>query len=70
MFFRQRWNDPRLKFNVTTFDELRLNTVMLETIWYPDTYFYNGKEAIKHSVTTPNRMFRISPEGNILYTSR
>ncbi|XP_054754594.1 gamma-aminobutyric acid receptor subunit alpha-2-like [Lytechinus pictus] len=70
MFFRQRWNDPRLKFNVTTFDELRLNTVMLDTIWYPDTYFYNGKEAIKHSVTTPNRMFRISPEGNILYTSR
>ncbi|XP_071499961.1 gamma-aminobutyric acid receptor subunit alpha-2-like [Diadema antillarum] len=70
MFFRQRWNDPRLKFNVTTFDELRLNTVMLESIWYPDTYFFNGKRSIKHSVTTPNRMFRVSPNGDILYTSR
>ncbi len=68
VFFRQSWRDPRLRFNGT--DELRLNTVMLDSIWYPDTYFLNGKSSKRHVVTTPNALFRINPNGNVLYTQR
>ncbi|XP_071787170.1 gamma-aminobutyric acid receptor subunit alpha-2-like [Asterias amurensis] len=70
VFFRQRWTDPRLKFNSSSVEMLPLNTIMLESIWYPDTYFFNGRKCKRHTVTTPNRLFRISPGGNVLYTQR
>lgn len=47
VFFRQRWSDPRLNYNNTNgmdFTVLSLNTIMLESIWYPDTYILNGKK--------------------------
>ncbi|XP_071847416.1 gamma-aminobutyric acid receptor subunit alpha-2-like isoform X2 [Apostichopus japonicus] len=73
VFFRQRWSDPRLNYNNSNqmnFKVLSLNTIMLESIWYPDTYIYNGKKSKSHSITTPNRLFRIFPNGDILYTQR
>ncbi|XP_038057920.1 gamma-aminobutyric acid receptor subunit alpha-2-like [Patiria miniata] len=70
VFFRQRWTDPRLQFNSSSVEMLQLNTIMLESIWYPDTYFFNGRRSKRHTVTTPNRLFRISPEGKVLYTQR
>ncbi|XP_070553903.1 gamma-aminobutyric acid receptor subunit alpha-2-like [Ptychodera flava] len=69
VFFRQRWNDPRLAYD-DPFTILSLNTVMLESIWYPDTYFHNGKKSYGHNITTPNRLFRIAPNGDVLYTQR
>uniref|UniRef100_A0ABM0M010 Gamma-aminobutyric acid receptor alpha-like n=1 Tax=Saccoglossus kowalevskii TaxID=10224 RepID=A0ABM0M010_SACKO len=70
VFFRQRWTDPRLAHRDSHYDILSLNTVMLESIWYPDTYFHNGKKSYDHSITTPNRLFRIGPNGTVLYTQR
>ncbi|XP_077984025.1 gamma-aminobutyric acid receptor subunit alpha-2-like [Glandiceps talaboti] len=69
VFFRQRWNDPRLAYD-DPYKILSLNTVMLESIWYPDTYFVNGKKSYGHNITTPNRLFRIYPNGDVLYTQR
>ncbi|KAI8495470.1 Gamma-aminobutyric acid receptor subunit alpha-4 [Branchiostoma belcheri] len=68
-FFRQTWQDTRLQFRGPP-KELRLNNVMLDKIWTPDTYFRNGKKAIAHTMTTPNKLFRIQENGTVLYTMR
>ena len=39
-------------------------------IWVPDTYFPESLEAFKQDVMVPNVLIRLSPEGNILYSSR
>jgi len=73
VFFRQRWNDPRLKLdsvneNIT---ELSLSNKMVDRIWTPDTYFYNGEpNSIAHKTTVPNSLLRIYSDGSILYTLR
>lgn len=43
---------------------------MLERIWRPDTYFYNGKHSYVHTITVPNKLLRISQDGDILYSMR
>ncbi|XP_059351093.1 gamma-aminobutyric acid receptor alpha-like [Daphnia carinata] len=43
---------------------------MLDRIWKPDTYFYNGKNSYLHTITTPNKLVRLFPDGRILYSSR
>ena len=43
---------------------------MLERIWRPDTYFYNGKQSYVHTITVPNKLLRISQDGDILYSMR
>ncbi|KAM9531284.1 gamma-aminobutyric acid receptor subunit alpha-6 isoform 2-T2 [Guaruba guarouba] len=69
VFFRQTWTDERLKFSGPT-EILRLNNLMVSKIWTPDTFFRNGKKSIAHSMTTPNKLFRIMQNGTILYTMR
>ncbi|XP_033111431.1 gamma-aminobutyric acid receptor subunit alpha-2-like [Anneissia japonica] len=71
VFFRQRWEDERLRYsNGTAFKVLPLNSVLLESIWYPDTYFHNDRNSKGHDIIVPNRLVRIYPEGNVLYTQR
>lgn len=43
---------------------------MLERIWRPDTYFYNGKHSHIHTITVPNKLLRLSQDGDILYSMR
>jgi len=43
---------------------------MLEGIWKPDTFFYNGKKSYLHTITTPNKLLRINRDGHILYSVR
>ena len=43
---------------------------MLDKIWKPDTYFWNGKDAFLHTLTTDNRLVRLSKDGTVLYSSR
>lgn len=43
---------------------------MLDKIWVPDTYFENSKNSNFHSVTVPNKMLMIKPDGTILYNAR
>lgn len=43
---------------------------MLERIWRPDTYFYNGKHSHIHTITVPNKLLRLNQDGDILYSMR
>jgi gamma-aminobutyric acid receptor subunit alpha len=49
---------------------LSLSIKMLERIWRPDTYFYNGKNSYLHTITVPNKLLRITQDGDILYSMR
>ncbi|XP_077990616.1 glycine receptor subunit alpha-4-like [Glandiceps talaboti] len=68
MYFRQNWNDPRLKFNhplpIVLADDIR------ERFWVPDLFFVNVKQANFHYVTRDNTFFRIYPNGEIVYSLR
>lgn len=68
-YFRQYWRDQRLSF-LGPIKSLSLSIKMLERIWRPDTYFYNGKNSYVHTITVPNKLLRISQEGDILYSMR
>jgi gamma-aminobutyric acid receptor subunit alpha len=41
-YFRQSWQDRRLSFS-GPIETLSLSIKMLEGIWKPDTFIYNGK---------------------------
>lgn len=43
---------------------------MLERIWRPDTFFFNGKHSHIHTITVPNKLLRLSQDGDILYSMR
>ncbi|KAJ8919451.1 hypothetical protein NQ315_016551 [Exocentrus adspersus] len=68
-YFRQYWRDKRLSF-LGPIKSLSLSIKMLERIWRPDTYFYNGKNSYVHTITVPNKLLRISQDGDILYSMR
>ncbi|KAG5879228.1 hypothetical protein JTB14_006028 [Gonioctena quinquepunctata] len=68
-YFRQYWRDQRLSF-LGPIKSLSLSIKMLERIWRPDTYFYNGKHSYVHTITVPNKLLRISQDGDILYSMR
>ncbi|XP_039622453.1 gamma-aminobutyric acid receptor subunit alpha-3 [Polypterus senegalus] len=69
VFFRQRWNDERLKFN-GPMKILPLNNLLASNIWTPDTFFHNGKKSVAHNMTTPNKLLRLTENGTLLYTMR
>lgn len=52
-------------YNQTLFD-----FQMLERMWKPDTYFYNAKKSHIHTITVPNKLLRLSENGDILYSMR
>ncbi|KAF7993296.1 hypothetical protein HCN44_006356 [Aphidius gifuensis] len=68
-YFRQYWRDSRLSF-VGPIKSLSLSIKMLERIWRPDTYFYNGKHSYVHTITVPNKLLRLGRDGDILYSMR
>ncbi|CAG9803058.1 unnamed protein product [Chironomus riparius] len=68
-YFRQYWRDKRLSFK-SPFKELSLSIKMLERMWKPDTYFYNAKKSHIHTITVPNKLLRLSEDGDILYSMR
>ena len=68
MFFRQTWMDERLKFEGPPI--LRLNNMMVDKIWTPDTFFRNSKRSLAHNMTTPNKMFRIKQDGTVVHSMR
>lgn len=69
MYFRQSWVDRRLSYSSSK-TTLALSISMLERIWKPDTYFYNGKQSYLHTITTPNKFVRLYQDGRVLYSSR
>ncbi|XP_064482178.1 gamma-aminobutyric acid receptor alpha-like isoform X2 [Ornithodoros turicata] len=68
-YFRQQWTDHRLRFD-GPISPISLHIKMLEGIWKPDTYFHNGKGSYLHTITQPNKLLRISRNGDVLYSMR
>ncbi|XP_041451308.1 gamma-aminobutyric acid receptor subunit alpha-6 [Drosophila obscura] len=68
-YFRQYWRDERLSFK-GPIKSLSLSIKMLDKIWRPDTYFYNGKHSHIHTITVPNKLLRLDQDGGILYSMR
>ena len=68
-YFRQYWQDERLEFNARL-DQLSLSAGIVNSIWRPDTYFWNSKSAYLHKITQPNRFLRIKRDGTISYSQR
>ncbi|KAK8772402.1 hypothetical protein V5799_024354 [Amblyomma americanum] len=72
MYFRQAWRDPRIslrRFGHT--ENLTVNgAALLGRMWKPDLYFVNAKEVRTHSVTMPNQLLRLSPDGDVLVSIR
>ncbi|KAK8734809.1 hypothetical protein OTU49_005665, partial [Cherax quadricarinatus] len=47
-----------------------LSLAVLDKLWMPDTFIYNGKQSYVHLITTPNKFIRLYRNGRILYSSR
>lgn len=69
-YFRQSWTDTRLTYNASGLRILPVSVHVLNRLWKPDTHFFNGKHSSLHTVTTPNKLLRIHPDGRILYSMR
>ena len=68
-YFRQTWVDRRLQFK-GPMTEMAVHIKMLDLIWKPDTFFYNGRGSYLHTITTPNKLLRIRQDGKVLYSMR
>ena len=68
IYYRQTWDDPRLKFDLN--ESLSIQGDMLSDIWIPDTFFTNEKTSLVHQVTKDNYMLMIMPNGTIFFSLR
>ncbi|XP_061163867.1 glycine receptor subunit alpha-2-like [Saccostrea echinata] len=69
-FLRQRWKDVRLSHNFSGISVLELHHSAIEAVWVPDIYFVNEETAHFHSVSVPNKMLNIYPDGEVSYSVR
>ncbi|XP_064608276.1 glycine receptor subunit alpha-2-like isoform X2 [Liolophura sinensis] len=69
VYFRQRWEDPRLKFD--DFDHaVSLGHHWYHRLWRPDPYFVNSKTEEAHDVSVPNVLMKLFPNGTIFFSQR
>jgi len=66
---RQRWIDDRLNYTEYT-DDITLNYNMFDQLWVPDLFVKNEKKATFHHITVPNRLLKLSPNGQVYYSQR
>ncbi|KAL3246472.1 hypothetical protein MRX96_057660 [Rhipicephalus microplus] len=72
IYLRQSWQDLRLnvsKYGVTTPVTINGEDIMGK-IWKPDLFFRNVKEASFHYVTVPNKLVKLGPDGEVLFSMR
>ncbi|XP_064471095.1 glycine receptor subunit alphaZ1-like isoform X2 [Ornithodoros turicata] len=72
IYLRQSWQDTRLSlrpFGVNSTVTINGEDIMGK-IWKPDLFFRNVKEAKFHHVTVPNKLVKISPDGEVLFSMR
>ena len=68
--FRQKWNDPRLRFDDNEGRMKYLTLTDPKKVWMPDTFFRNEKDAKFHDIIQPNLYVRVFPNGDVLYSIR
>ncbi|XP_063715518.1 glycine receptor subunit alphaZ1-like isoform X2 [Symsagittifera roscoffensis] len=69
IFLRQMWVDPRLQFTEYN-TSVSLTPSFLKKLWVPDTFIINEKAANFHQITTDNKLLRLKPNGELLYSAR
>ncbi|GBO37301.1 Glycine receptor subunit alpha-2 [Araneus ventricosus] len=72
IYLRQSWVDPRLQLRKYGINEtVTLNGGdLIDEIWTPDIFFRNLKSGNFHSMTVPNKLIKLSPNGRILFSMR
>lgn len=68
MYFRQTWEDPRLRFNGTS--QIVAQGDLLDKIWIPDTYFNSEKRSNFHEITKKNYVLIFWPNGTVFFSIR
>lgn len=68
MYFRQTWEDPRLRFNGV--DQIVAQGDILDKIWIPDTYFNSEKKSKFHEITKKNYGLTFLPNGTVFLSIR
>lgn len=68
MYFRQTWEDPRLKFSGA--DQIVAQGDILDKIWIPDTYFNSEKKSDFHKITKKNYVLIFLPNGTVFFSIR
>ncbi|KAK5968193.1 hypothetical protein GCK32_017154, partial [Trichostrongylus colubriformis] len=66
IYFQEKWEDPRLSHNGTKRILLK-DPLLFKLIWHPDIYFANARTAAFHTVTQPNFLVWIYPNGTVWY---
>lgn len=62
MYLAMSWMDHRLKHN-RRYPVLIIDPDISSLLWIPDLYFVNSKAASLRTVTTPNFMMLVYPDG-------
>ena len=70
LYLRQVWKDERLAFQSRGNRSVTLNHRQFDRMWTPDVFVRNLKAGVFHTITVPNRLIRLSPDGTILYSQR
>jgi len=74
-YLRQVWRDERLAFAALDRNQhggrsVTLHHRQFDRMWTPDVFIRNLKNGLFHTITVPNRLIRLSPDGTILYSQR
>lgn len=64
IYFNEMWIDPRLRHS-SEYPVLVKDSAIFDKMWQPDLYFANAKDAKYHSVTAPNYLMLIHPNGTV-----
>lgn len=71
LFFRQRWNDHRLKHNMSRSLVLMTGRKhVADLLWVPDTVFINSIDSKMHDVMINNNKLDIYPNGDVFWGTR
>ncbi|XP_054167792.1 glutamate-gated chloride channel-like [Oppia nitens] len=69
--FRQQWADQRLKYDDRTNGKLPFLTLEdSDRLWTPDTFISNARSTEINTDLKPNRLIRIYPSGEVLFSTR
>jgi hypothetical protein len=70
LYLRLLWKDGRLAYNSISNKSVTLSYRQFDRLWTPDVFVRNLKAGVFHTITVPNRLIRLSPDGTILFSQR
>jgi len=68
MYLRQSWRDPRLAFDVSHGSRITISPWY--KVWVPDTFFREDLYSFVHEQTVPNRLMKVTSEGDVWYVMK